>query len=245
MPAAQAVLEVARSQLGYVEPGWGDTPGSQFTKYGSWFAAKTGMLAYQDTYWCEMFVSWCFFQAGFGADDVGLYGNCGPAVAWWKAHGRWLTGSPRAGDVVYYDWDGDGRPDHVGFVEAPLPDGRIQVIEGNATLSSGVRDGVYRLIRKPTGIVLGYARPPYSSSTQGDDMASVPQEQWDRAREQLDKLDDTINGGMGQAYLSSRLRQDHGYQIAEIDRRVQAAVAPLAAKLDAVLAALKPPAAGL
>ena len=163
MPTAKQVTDRARSQLGYTEPGWGDdSPGDQFTKYGVWFAQKTGMAAYRDTFWCEMFVTWTLIGAGFSASQVGLYGNCGPAVAFWKARGAWNVRSPRVGDVVYFDWDGDRAPEHVGFVEAVRSDGRVQTIEGNAT-TSGVRDGVKRLVRSPASI-LGYGRPPYSTA---------------------------------------------------------------------------------
>ena len=78
----------------------------------------------------------------------------------------------------------------------------------------------------------------------GDDMASVPQAQWDRARKQLDAISDTVTGGAGEAYQGSVMRKDHGYQIDEIDRRVQAYVdqrlAAIESKLDALIAATTP-----
>jgi hypothetical protein len=78
-------------------------------------------------------------------------------------------------------------------------------------------------------------------TTGGDDMAAVPQAQWERARKQLDALSDAINGGAGEAYKASVMRKDHGYQIDEIDRRVQAYVderiGALESKIDALMAA--------
>jgi hypothetical protein len=75
----------------------------------------------------------------------------------------------------------------------------------------------------------------------GDDMASVPQAQWDRARKQLDSISDTVTGGAGEAYKGSVMRKDHGFQIDEIDRRVQAYVdqrlSAIESKLDALIAA--------
>ena len=75
-------------------------------------------------------------------------------------------------------------------------------------------------------------------------MASVPQAQWDRARKQLDAISDTVTGGAGEAYQGSVMRKDHGYQIEEIDRRVQAYVdqrlAAIESKLDALIAATTP-----
>lgn len=153
------VLDVARSQLGTLEPGWNDNPGTQVTKYGRWYAEWARQPAYADTYWCAMFASWCLAVAGFAPADAGRYGNCGPWIHWFKAHGMWGS-SPRPGAIVFYDWDGGGA-DHVGIVEAVLPDGRIQTLEGNAT-TSGQRDGVKRM--KRTGrFVVGYGYPPYAT----------------------------------------------------------------------------------
>lgn len=95
-----------------------------------------------------------------------------------------------------------------------------------------------------------------TKTSTGDDMASVPQDQWDRARKQLDAISDTVGGGTGSAYRDSVLRKDHGFQIDEIDRRIKAHVdeqlarveARITAKLDALVVALaggQPPAAGV
>jgi hypothetical protein len=157
-PTASRVLDVARSQLGYLEPGWNDAPGTQVTKFGAWYAAWSGLSGYRDTAWCAMFVSWCLATAGFKPEEAGRYGNCRPYIAWFKAHGMWGS-TPRVGAVVFYDWDGGGA-DHVGFVEAVRADGRIVTVEGNAS-TPGVRDGVKRLVRKSS--IVGYGYPPYAS----------------------------------------------------------------------------------
>ncbi len=155
---APHVLDIARSQLGYREPGSGDGPGTQRTKYGDWYAAWSGQSAFRDTYWCAMFVSWVLATAGFAPKEAGRYGNCNPWIAWFKARGRWGH-TPRVGAVVFFSWNGDARAEHVGLVESIRPDGRIVTIEGNAT-TSGSRDGVKRLVRR--GAIVGYGYPPYS-----------------------------------------------------------------------------------
>jgi surface antigen len=154
------VLDVARSQLGYAEPGWGDKPGTQVTKYGHWYAAWSGQPAFRDTYWCAEFASWVLATAGFKPDEAGRYGNCTPWIAWFKKRKRWGA-TPKPGAVVFYDWDGDGHPEHVGLVESVRPDGRIVTIEGNAT-TPGTRDGVKRMVRR--ACILGYGYPPYTSA---------------------------------------------------------------------------------
>ncbi|RTL65899.1 MAG: CHAP domain-containing protein [Pseudonocardiaceae bacterium] len=118
--------------------------------------------------WCNIFVWWCFTQAG--ASALTPKSAYTPATFdWYKS--RKMTGSvPRAGALVFYDFPNDGinRISHVGFVEAVLPDGRIQTIEGNTTSgNSGDQrkgGGVYRRVRT-TSAVVGYAYPAYSSNT--------------------------------------------------------------------------------
>lgn len=153
------LLSVARSQLGTKEPGWDSTPGGQITKYSRWYAKYSGQSGYIDTYWCEMFVSWCLAGAGFTVTEAGRFGNCNPHIAWWKAHGRW-SAHPSPGAVVYFSWDGDGIAEHVGFVETVLPTGKLATIEGNATIGGGAHDGVYRMTRG-RGAVVGFGLPPY------------------------------------------------------------------------------------
>jgi len=161
MPATeQRVLDVARSQLGYTEPGWGDRPGTQLTKYGIWYAEWAGKPAYRDTYWCAMFASWVLASAGFAPQDAGRYGNCGPWVKWFKARGRWGN-TPRPGAVVFFSWNGDQTPEHVGIVESVRADGRVVTIEGNASIP-GRKDGVYRMVRRAG--ILGYGYPPYTQA---------------------------------------------------------------------------------
>ena len=50
-----------------------------------------------------------------------------------KAAGRWLPGgsAPAPGDIVFFDWDGDGVSDHVGIVES-CDGSTVRTIEGNS-----------------------------------------------------------------------------------------------------------------
>lgn len=153
------VMEIHRTQLGYAEPGWNDVPGSQVTKYGNWYAAWARQAAYRDTYWCAMYQSWVLDQAGFSIAETGRFGNCNPWIAWLKKHGMWHA-VPRPGALVFFDWNGDGSAEHIGMVEVVRADGRIQTIEGNASIP-GRHDGVRRMIRKAA--ILGYGHLPYAA----------------------------------------------------------------------------------
>jgi len=78
----------------------------------------------------------------------------------------------------------------------------------------------------------------------GDDMAQVPQAQWDRVRKQLDAIDDVVHGGKGGAYRESVMRRDHSDQVAELKEYVDQRMTAIEQKLDALLArATTPPSA--
>lgn len=157
-PTVAHTLDVARSQIGVTEPGVsGESPG-QTTKYNAWYASWSGQGGYRDTYWCSTFQSWVLAVAGFSVTEAGRYGNCGPWVRWLKAHDRWHS-APRPGALVFFDWDGDGAPEHIGMVESVRPDGRVVTIEGNAS-RPGVHDGVWRMVRRAA--ILGYGHLPYA-----------------------------------------------------------------------------------
>jgi hypothetical protein len=78
-----------------------------------------------------------------------------------KAAGIFYTGTPNPGDPVWFNFDSDPSPEHVGIVIAAIGDRvHIRTIEGNVT------DRVVTLTRS-TAQVIGYARITYH---QEDDM---------------------------------------------------------------------------
>ena len=84
--------------------------------------------------WCAIFVSWCADQCGYL--DAGILPkelNVIPYVEWFRERDQWqyMDYEPSPGDLIFYDWEGDGLADHVGIVER-VEDGVIYSIEGNA-----------------------------------------------------------------------------------------------------------------
>ena len=109
--------------------------------------------------WCAAFVSAVGAVCGLGEL---LFPECGcaPMLARYRAAGRFLrpaAASPRPGDLIFYDWNGDGEPDHVGIV-AELEDGRLSVVEGNYADRVGLRH-----VSPTAACVLGYAVPDYAA----------------------------------------------------------------------------------
>lgn len=156
------VLNVARSQLGYVEGPNNDT------KYGVWYG-------WNHVAYCAIGVTWSFAQAG-GLDQIdGVRGKqwayCPYFVTDWKRNSQWIDWHQPAkpGDVVFFNWAGThGLADHVGLVESIDTSGPSPVLvtlEFNTT--SGIPGnqsdggGVYRRRRSPLWVV-GYGRPHYA-----------------------------------------------------------------------------------
>lgn len=145
MTKIDEVLSHATYRLGYYAPN-DPEPGSES---GRWLAKRMGQpwLAgpSTDIWWCMCFVSMCFDMAGEAAAVGGLSYNTDVTKS--RMDEVDIEDAQR-GDVVLFDWDNDGRTDHVGIVEANLGAGWLQTIEGNTSPSDAgsqsAGNGVYR-----------------------------------------------------------------------------------------------------
>ena len=115
-PGNQAVVDIAKSQVGNV----GGQP------YWSWYGFTSRVE------WCACFVSWCYGQMGLTEPRFSACQSQG--IPWFQSHGQW-GGRDYAniapGDAIFFDWDLDGRADHVGIVVGT--DGsKVYTVEGNS-----------------------------------------------------------------------------------------------------------------
>ena len=114
----QAIVEVDLTQVG--------NEGGQ--PYWSWWG-----LSYR-VEWCAIFVSWCADQCGFlDAGVIPRFEGVGAGVSWFQSLGQWQDRyyEPSPGDIIFFDWEPDGSPDHVGIVEK-CEGGIVYTIEGNS-----------------------------------------------------------------------------------------------------------------
>jgi len=83
--------------------------------------------------WCACFVSWCANESGCLGTAVPKFSRCTDGVAWFKGQNRWRNSRylPQPGDIIFFDWNQDMVPDHVGIVEK-VEGGVIYTIEGNS-----------------------------------------------------------------------------------------------------------------
>lgn len=100
---AARIIQVANSQMG------------NGNKYGSGA-------------WCAWFCKWCAEQVGaWWPNGTGYCPNVSDSA---KSAGRW-TQIPQPGFYVLFDWDGNGRPDHIGIVSEVISSNHVKTIEGN------------------------------------------------------------------------------------------------------------------
>jgi surface antigen len=168
MTTAQQVLHYATNEIGYKE----NPPDSNHNKFGVWY----GM---DEEPWCAMFLSYCLFSAGLPLAITTSKGfaYCPYGVKWFKDQGWWHT-KPEIGDLVFFDWRGDGEEDHVGIVEKVNSDGSIITIEGNTSKGDNSNGGqVMRRDRSDVmDCVVGYGRPNYEAA--GIPVPSAPYPLW-------------------------------------------------------------------
>ena len=64
---------------------------------------------------------------------VPKFAGCVDGANWFKSNGKWQdrTYEPKAGDIIFFDWEGDGTTDHVGIVEK-CENGTVYTVEGNS-----------------------------------------------------------------------------------------------------------------
>ena len=124
------VIEVAGREVGYIE-----SKGNK-TKYGEWFGLD-GVA------WCGIFVSWCYAMAGIPLPNIGFkrgFAGCQTAVEYFKKHNM-IVKTPKIGDIVFYDWQGDGHYDHTGIFLKHNKNNTLSAIEGNTSTKNQSNGG--------------------------------------------------------------------------------------------------------
>lgn len=155
MSSVASLLKAAQKELGYCR--WDDPEAG--TKYGRWYAKLVG-----DSYFGQNGVPFCAMGASYVVDGQGIDQNGMPTASCAamrngaKVQGNWKLGKSdlRPGDLIQFDWNGDGAPDHVGIVEAVMSS-FVQTLEFNTTGADG-RSGSVAQRTRSYGSVYGRVR---------------------------------------------------------------------------------------
>ena len=113
--------------------------------------------------WCHATVSAAAYKSG-NQGRVPNTAYCPYGINWFKARGLWTARyasnyNPAVGDILYYDWGGDGVSDHVGTIIA-VNGNTLVVREGNK--NDMLTD---RQISKWSTLIMGYGRPSWGGKT--------------------------------------------------------------------------------
>lgn len=136
------IVEIAASQIGNI----GGAP------YWSWY----GFSGRVD--WCGCFVSWVFNEAGLLGTAIPKFSIAGDGLNWFINNKLFRDRNyiPRSGDLIFFDYNYDGRIEHVGIVDR-VENGRVYTIEGN---TNGDKCG-QNSFAIGHGSIYGYGTPNY------------------------------------------------------------------------------------
>jgi cell wall-associated NlpC family hydrolase len=130
----QKVVEVAELEIGVKE----SPAGSNLNKYGEWFG-------FNGVPWCAIFVSWVYHFAGFPFRKMGYtkgFASVILALDYFRKNNQ-VTSEPKPGDLVFFDWQKDGKFDHIGIFVKWIDQGRdvFETIEGNTSAGNDSNGG--------------------------------------------------------------------------------------------------------
>ena len=120
-------------------------------------------FSYKDA-WCAMFVSAVAIKSGttkiivrgsYCPTVINTYKNSKTADYKYGAGAKYV---PKAGDVIFFDWNRNGVPDHTGLV-ASVSGNTVKTIEGNYSDAVG-----YRTFSVGYSYVQGYGLPNYDEA---------------------------------------------------------------------------------
>lgn len=116
-------------------------------KYWSWYGFDSRVE------WCAIFVSWVANEVGYIENNIiPKFSVVGVGANWFKALGQWKENDyvPKSGDIIFFDWENDGRLNHVGIVER-VDNNKVYTIEGNS--NDVCKNNSYSL---DSGVIAGY-----------------------------------------------------------------------------------------
>lgn len=152
MPTGEDVLNVARSEIGYVQGANKDN------KYGKWFGLN-------NQNYCVIFAAaWCYNKAGIIGDVVGRTRkenglcSCSQTLNWYKKNSpECITKEPTPGCLVIFDFPNTGvTTDHMGLFVSKT-DTTITTIDGNTSSTNQSSGGCVEL---KTRKFKDFATPP-------------------------------------------------------------------------------------
>lgn len=164
---AEQLLALARAEIGVKE----SPPGSNNVKYNT--AYYGGAVNGENYAWCAAFIWWLFQQAG--APELYFDGKKTayvPSLMVWARSGGLFAGDPAPGDLICFDFNGNGVADHIGICESATAK-TVTTIDGNTGVGNEANGGAVMRRTRDHKYILAVIRPKY------DKEEDMTQEQFD------------------------------------------------------------------
>ncbi len=115
-------------------------------KYWRWYGFSSRVE------WCAIFVS---YNAEIDHVKMDQFAYCPAGIDTFKAKHQWQDrgSTPKSGNIIFFDWDGDSISDHMGIVEK-FDKGTVYTIEGNSGDKIAKRS-----YEKNSSYILAYGTP--------------------------------------------------------------------------------------
>lgn len=151
-PELDKLIGIAVGQIGYHE-GRSNGHWNNIEKYA---AQVPGLSWANGQPWCDVFVAWCFKQAGL-LDLIPVSASVAASEAEWKKRGRWSEYPAIGAQVIF------GNGEHTGTAIA-FDANEVVTVEGNTNNNGSAEgDGVYKKIhQRRDPWVTGYGVPKFS-----------------------------------------------------------------------------------
>lgn len=163
---AEKIIKIAKAEIGVKEY----PKNSNNVKYNTeYYGKQVSGSAYP---WCCVFVWWVFKQAG--ASKLFYNGKkCASCTTVRDAMKAQKVKEPKAGDLVFFNFNKDSKVEHIGIVEFVNADGTVNTIEGNTSTGNDANGGqVMRRIRKKS-VIDCFIRPNYEVKVEAKPVKSI------------------------------------------------------------------------
>ena len=128
MSTRTKLIEVALAEVGNQE----NPMGSNLTKYGEWLKTTNHPKGWNGVAWCMISMAYVYDKAGLSLgtpDYIEKLAWVPSALKIWQPV---KTIDPKPGDLVIFNWDKKGEPEHVGMFAAwTIPQVSFLTFEGN------------------------------------------------------------------------------------------------------------------
>lgn len=195
------ILELALEQVGVKD----EPIGSCNNKYNT--AYYGGRVNNPSLAWCVVFLWWLFREC----DAPSLFCSGRKMASVPMALKRFqeldqIVSKPEPGDIVFYDFNKNGTPDHVGIVYEVKSSGSVVAIEGNTSSSNQTNGGTVQKKTRTASQIYALARPKYETDTaSGKKEKSVKYTKKDFVKDVQKTFGVTVDGIFGPKTLAATI----------------------------------------